>query len=174
MTAPEFSRPVPLARVRREPLREEIAASADERTALARRLDLVSLDRLSATVALARQGDGTILLTAAFAAEFVQSCVVTLDPVGGAVEERFALRYGPAEWAPDTIGEEDDEPAFEPLLGEAIDIGEAVAQELALALPPFPRAPGASVEAELGSNADAGPAEGPFAGLANLVERERR
>ena len=174
MTAPEFSRLVPLARLGREPLRQEIAASAEERAALARRLGLVSLERLSAIIDLARQGDGTILLTAAFVAEFVQSCVVTLDPVGGAVEERFALRYGPPELAPDTIGDEDDEPAFEPLIGDQIDIGEAVAQELALALPPFPRVLGASVEAELGSNADPAPADGPFAGLANLVGRGQR
>jgi hypothetical protein len=34
----------------------------------------------------------------------------------------------------------DQDPAFEPLEGEAIDIGEAIAQEFSLALPPFPRA----------------------------------
>lgn len=174
MTAPEFSRLVPLARLSREPLRYEIRATPDERAALAHRLDLVSLERLSATVELARQGDGTILLIAGFAAEFVQSCVITLDPIGGAVEQRFSLRYGPPEWQPNTIGDQEDEPAFEPLLGEGIDIGEAVAQELALALPPFPRAAGASVEAELGSKADPAPPKGPFAGLANLAGRVLR
>lgn len=173
MTAPEFSRLVPLARLARDPLRQEIAASADERAALARRLDLISLDHLSATVEVARQGDGTILLTAAIAAEFVQSCVVSLEPVGGAVEERFALRYGPPEREPDTIGKREGEPAFEPLCGEAIDIGEAVAQELALALPPFPRAAGVSVEGELGAKADPAPAQGPFAELARLARRGR-
>jgi hypothetical protein len=34
----------------------------------------------------------------------------------------------------------------EPFEGDAIDIGEAVAQQLALALDPYPRAPGASLE----------------------------
>ena len=38
--------------------------------------------------------------------------------------------------------------AFEPLVGEAIDIGEAVAQEFSLALPPFPRSPEIRVETE--------------------------
>ena len=37
----------------------------------------------------------------------------------------------------------EDEVAFEPLIGEAIDIGEAVAQEFSLALPRFPRSAGA-------------------------------
>lgn len=167
---PEFSRPVSLARLGREPLRQEIAANAEECAALARRLDLVSLDRLSAIVELARQGDGTILLTASFAADFVQSCVVTLDPVPGAVAETFALRYGPPEWEPETGGE-DDEPAFEPLSGNAIDIGEAVAQELALALPPFPRVAGTSIETEFGADAEERREPGLFAGLARLVGR---
>lgn len=165
--APEFSRPVPLARLGKEPLRQEIAASAEERSALARRLDLVSLDRLAAVVELARQGDGTILLTASLSAEFEQSCVVTLDPVAGRVAENFALRYGPPEREPETPGDE-DEPAFEPLAGDRIDIGEAVAQEFALALPPFPRVPGTSIETELGAAAEPPRDPGPFAGLSRL------
>lgn len=166
--ASEFSRLVAVVRMGREPLRQRIVASPEERAALARRLDLVRLDRLSAVVELARHGDGTILLTAEFAAAFEQSCVVTLDPVPGTIEESFALRYGPPEWEIEVAAEE-EEPAFEPLNGDTIDIGEAVAQELALALPPFPRASGVSVETELGPQTmDSGEDAGPFAGLARL------
>jgi uncharacterized metal-binding protein YceD (DUF177 family) len=165
----EFSRPVPAARVGKEPLRQEIAANEHERAALARRLDLVSLERFSASVELARQRDGTILLTAKFSAAFEQTCVVTLDPVAGVVSESFALRYGPPKWEADSP-EPDDEPAFEPLTGDTIDIGEAVAQELALALPPFPRAAGVSVESELGPEPDEAEAEpSPFAVLGRLA-----
>jgi len=168
--APEFSRLVPVARIGREALRQQIVASPDERAALARRLDLVTLDRLSAAVELARHGDGTILLTAEFAAAFEQSCVVTLDPVPGIVEECFALRYGPPEWETEVAAAEEEEPAFEPLNGDTIDIGEAVAQELALALPPFPRASGVSVETELGpQKTEAEEDAGPFAGLARRL-----
>lgn len=167
---PEFSRLVPLTRLGKEPLRQEIAANTEECTALARRLDLVALDRLSAEVELARQSDGTILLTASFSAEFAQSCVVTLDPVAGSVSETFALRYGPPEWEPEGGGDE-DEPAFEPLSDEVIDIGEAVAQELALALPPFPRIEGVSVESEIGPAAASEAEPGPFAALARLAGR---
>src|SRR4249919_541839 len=88
---PEFSRPVPLARLGAEPFRLEISASEAERAALARRFDLIALDRLSARVELVRMGKDRFVLHAAFAAEFVQSCVVTLDPVGGAVAEEFTL-----------------------------------------------------------------------------------
>ncbi|MGC2414018.1 MAG: DUF177 domain-containing protein, partial [Stellaceae bacterium] len=143
---PEFSRLVPLARLGAEPFRREIAATEAERAALARRFDLVALDRLSATVELVRQGKEMALLRATFAAEFVQSCVVTLDPVGGAVSEEFTLLYGPPEAEAEGGQSVEDELAFEPLVGNAIDIGEAVAQQFSLALPPFPRSPGASIE----------------------------
>jgi uncharacterized metal-binding protein YceD (DUF177 family) len=164
--APEFSRPVPLTRLGAGPFRQEISASEAERAALARRFGLISLARLSAAVELVREGGGTILLTAEFAGEFVQECVVTLEPVTGSVEAGFALRYGPPETEPEAGG--DDDSAFEPLSGETIDIGEAVAQEFSLSLPPFPRAPDAGVEADLEEpNGD-----GPFAGLARLAGRK--
>ncbi|HWB52313.1 MAG TPA: YceD family protein [Stellaceae bacterium] len=161
----EFSRLVPLARLGGEPFRQHIAANADERRALAQRFDLVSLDRLEADVALLRELAGTILLSASFAAEFAQQCIVTLDPVPGSVSEHFALRYGPPE-AEEALPTGEDDPAFEPLEGESIDIAEAVAQEFSLALPAFPRAPDAVVE----TAPEEEPVDSPFA----VLERLRR
>jgi len=166
---PEFSRPVSLARLGGEPFRQHIAAHPAERSALARRFALVSLDRLEAEVELVREPAGTFLLTAAFEAAFAQECIVTLDPVAGSITERFALRYGPQE-AEETTPAGDNDPAFEPLTGEMIDIGEAVAQEFSLALPPFPRAADAVIEVA----ADEPPDDGPFAALARFPRRERQ
>jgi uncharacterized metal-binding protein YceD (DUF177 family) len=160
----EFSRLVPLTRLGSEPFRQQITAEETERAALVRRFDLVSLDHLVADVELVREPGGTILLSAAFEATFAQECIVTLDPVAGSVTERFQLRYGPPD-ADAAAGE--DDPAFEPLYREAIDIGEAVAQEFSLALPPFPRAPDAVVEIGLGIEEE----ESPFAALARLPRR---
>jgi uncharacterized metal-binding protein YceD (DUF177 family) len=163
--APEFSRPVPLARLGPEPFRQEIVASEGERAALALRFELLSLGRLWATVELVRQGQQLVLLRAAFEAEFVQSCVVSLEPVGGAIAEPFTLVYGPPEAEDEAAATVGDEVAFEPLSGAAIDIGEAVAQEFALALPPFPRSADAAVEA------GPPPSEaGPFDLLSRLVD----
>jgi uncharacterized metal-binding protein YceD (DUF177 family) len=165
--APEFSRVVRLARLGTDPFRQELAASKAERTALARRFDLVSLDRLTAVVELVRQGPAMILLRASFAAEFVQSCVVTLDPVEGAVCESFALRYGPPEAEEEAgAGTAEDDIAFEPLVADFIDIGEAVAQEFSLVLPAFPRDPKASLEMDQPEVDD-----GPFTPLSRLANR---
>jgi uncharacterized metal-binding protein YceD (DUF177 family) len=158
--APEFSRPVSLARLGAAPFEQEIAATPEECAALAARFGLLGLDRLNARVVLERKPGDTIVLSAEWEAAFTQECVVSLDPVAGMACERFELRYGP----PDREGEDDAEaPAFEPLDGDAIDIGEAVAQEFSLSLPPFPHLPEAVLEIE-----EEAEDEGPFAVLGRL------
>jgi uncharacterized metal-binding protein YceD (DUF177 family) len=165
--APEFSRLVTLARLGSEPFRQRIAATAEERQNLAERLELSALDRLSAEVELRRKEGGVILLEAEFAAEFEQFCSVTLEPVRGALSYRFLLVYGSATDEGPEISLSGDEPAFEPLTGDTIDIGEAVAQELSLALPEFPRRPDASIDEFFSAD----PPDRPFASLARLGKR---
>ena len=77
--------------------RQRIEATAEERERLAARFDLVALDRLTATVTCAARTARSILLEAEFAAEFAQSCVVTLEPVADTVFGSFSLVYGPAD-----------------------------------------------------------------------------
>lgn len=162
--APEFSRLVELARLGARPFRQRIEATAEERERLSRRFGLISLEHVVAEVELRRQSPEVILLEAEFAAEFEQCCAVSLEPVRGAVSDRFSLVYGPAAEEEQEIALISDEPAFEPLDGNSIDIGEAVAQELSLALPIFPRDP----EARIDQAAMAEPLEGPFAMLARV------
>ena len=164
----EFSRQVLLARLGSEPFHQHIAASEVERDALARRFDLVSLDRLDAEVELVREPAGTILLSATFEAAFAQACIVTFDPVPGQIGECFQLRYGPPE-AEDEARAGDDGPTFEPLESDSIDIGEAVAQEFSLALPPFPRAADAVIEVGVPTEDEA---NSPFAALAKFRRGE--
>ncbi len=161
---PEFSRLVPLARLGQEGFHRRIEAVPDELERLSRRFGLIALDRLTAMVELRRQSAETILMEAAFEAEFVQSCVVTLEPVRGAIADRFTLVYGPADEAEGEVELAADAAAFEPLSGDAIDIGEAVAQELSLSLPLFPRGPEEMVDAAT----DEEPVRTPFAALARL------
>lgn len=172
---PEFSRPFPADQVGSREIVREIEASSAERAALAERLDLVALDSLSATLRLRRLPDGLIRLSGRFDADVVQSCVVTLAPVASHCAAAFTVRYGESA-APETLreievaAEGEDEP--EPLVGGEIDLGEAVVQQLAVSLDPYPRAPGAALPEELAG--DAGPAaageagRSPFAALAEL------
>jgi uncharacterized metal-binding protein YceD (DUF177 family) len=161
---PEFSRLVPLYRLGDTPFLQRIEATAEEREKLSRRFDLLALDRLVAEVELRRQSAELILLEAKFEAEFEQCCAITLEPVRGTVSDRFSLIYGPVPEKQEELLVSGDEPAFEPLQGDAIDIGEAVAQELSLALPVFPRDPDAVID----GIEPAEPLAGPFTALARL------
>ena len=181
--APEFSRPVPVDRLPDSGQHERIEADAAERAALARRFDIPEIVSLRAHAKLTRTDKGRgVVLEAAFEADVVQSCVVTLEPVPEHVAESFTIRYLPAERVAEweerhrRMGEEGelvDPDAPDPpetLSGNVIDVGEAVAEHLALALDPYPRAPGAAFEAP----ADQDPVEEPARPNPFAVLRGRR
>lgn len=144
---PEFSRIVDVTRLGHTAHAITIEANAAECAALARRFGLVSLDRLSAALTIQHHGDnGLIELSGRFFARLRQACVITLDPVPADIDQPIRLFYGEAAEIDGTIADplalEDD---AEPLDHGQIDCGEAVAQQLALALDPYPRAPGAKL-----------------------------
>ena len=153
---PEFSRPLRVADLGEDTTVRRIEADAGERSALAERFGLVALDSLSATVSLDTQpGRGIVRVHGKFSAEVVQTCVVTLEPLSTRLHTAFERLYGPEEDgseestsahdAPEhaVIAPDAEEPQ-QPLIDGAIDIGEAVAEQLAIELDPFPRAPGRS------------------------------
>jgi uncharacterized metal-binding protein YceD (DUF177 family) len=154
----------------------EIEANSKERAALARRLSLLSLDRLIATATIRRLDRGNALgLHVNFTADVVQSCVVTLDPVPARIEDSFDLVFVPEDEIPANESEvvltEDEVEPPEPLRDGKIDVGEAVAEHLALALEPYPRRPDVSAQDVLEASVGAEPeAEGPFAALRRLKE----
>jgi uncharacterized metal-binding protein YceD (DUF177 family) len=163
---PEFSRRIDGLRLAAGGETYEISAKPEERVGLARRFDLLSLDRLEAKVKLTPMAGGYYRLAAEFVAELVQACTITLEPVPGRVAESFTLTYGPAEEGGEIVLDGETEPV-EPLDDGMIDIGEAVAQQLSLVLDPFPRAPGVNIEIET-IVSDEPPSESPFAALARL------
>ena len=158
--APEFSRPVDVARLPQGEAVYDVAATPAERAALADRFGLLALDRLEAQVRLTRLAGGFLRLSAELSADVTQACVVTLEPVAAPVEDSFELLYGPADEGAKEVVLSGEVELVEPLADGLLDIGEAVAQQLSLALDPYPRAPGVVAEA---------PQEGlasPFAALA--------
>ncbi len=133
---------------------------------MAKRFDLPVLDRLEARVQLAPVAGGFYRLTATLEAELAQSCAVTLEPVPSKIEESFSLLYGVLADEKEVVLDGAAE-TVEPLEDGFIDIGEAVAQQLSLALDPFLRAPGAEAGNEI-SSGDEPPLDSPFAVLAKL------
>lgn len=165
----EFSRRFALDTIGTAPREVEVAATADERAALAKRFGLVALQHLAATATLV-QGALGVEANGRFEAGVIQACVVTGDPVAAAVADDFRLRFvDPALVASDADEIElsgADCDIMELDMG-AVDLGEAVAQSLALALDPFPRSAAAGAEEQRWS---AGPDAGPFASLKGLLK----
>lgn len=180
----EFSRVVEVGRIGEAGLHLDLEAGAAERVALAERFGLLGVESLVAQADLRLIG-GTddIRLRGSFAADVIQSCVVTLEPVPAHLAESFELVFSPRAAALDEEAGEEVQVAFdadgnlleeplEPLTGGRIDVGEAVAEQLALALDPYPRKPDALLPnrfaAPPGDGAGADRRESPFAVLQRL------
>ena len=170
--SPEFSRPVRLDTLGSAPRQMAIEADAAERAALAGRFGIVAIDRLSAEVALTRNGD-RIAASGTLSASVAQSCVATGEPVPESVDEAFRIEFRPQ---PARTSEEDEIELSEGELdvvfydGSAIDIGEAVAETLSLSLEPYPRSANAD-EALRQAGVKGEEEAGPFGALAALKDK---
>src|SRR5205807_2038914 len=147
----------------------DLAATPEECAALAQRFGLMSIERLAARVKLRRRrGKALLRLSGHFSADVTQNCVVTLGPVPGHVEGDFTVLYGDVDQGAEVLIDPQEEADFEPLPTGALDVGEIVAQEFALALDPYPRAPGAELPVAVPDGEPEAPPEHPFAVLAKL------
>lgn len=170
----EFSRVERLDTIGGEERQVTIAADADERAALAQRFGLVALDRLSADFAIRRDA-AAVIARGHVSAAVVQSCTVTGAPLTASVEEEVALRF--VEPSTGAGGDEEVELSGDALdtieiEGGGVDLGEAAAETMALALDPFPRSPDAAAvlkQAGVISEEEAG-AFGALAGLKAKLE----
>ena len=143
-----------------------IEADADERRRLAGRFGLVGIDRLEARFAVRREGDA-IVATGTVSADVTQSCSVTAEPLSTTVEEAVSLRFVEEFAEADDVELSEDALDTLPIEGGAIDVGEAAAETMALALDPFPRGPGAQ-QALRAAGVVGEEDVGPFAALSAL------
>ncbi len=155
---PELHRPVALDRVGPRGLTLDIEAKPEELPAIAARLRVLALAGLRCAFKLRRVGASTVEAEGVLRAQVTETCVVSLDPFDHDVQEAFTVHFVPS-------GAEDDDPDPEavdqiPYAGGAADLGEAAVEQLALALDPFPRKPGAVLPEEATAEASS-----PFAAL---------
>ena len=176
MSANECPRPERVDTIGTTPRAIEIAATSAECAALAHRFGLRRLDSLSATLRLWRDATGIIAQGQVHAA-VVQACVVTDDSVNAVIDEPMAVRFVSADaLAPSEEEVELSSDALDTILysGGVIDLGEAAAETMALALDPFPRASGAAAVLEAAgvvSEDRAAALDTPFGALAALKNK---
>ena len=163
----EFSRRIDIRNLPADPLRLE--ASADERAALAKRIGIEAVERLTAEVTLLPVG-GAIQVSGRIEAAVVQLCAISNDPLATRISEPMTLRFvrGITPHKPDEELEIDaeacDEIEFE---GTQFDLGEQIAQTLSLAIDPYATGPNAErVRDEVGLLTES--ANSPFAILSQI------
>ena len=148
----------------------DIKASVAECAALAQRFGLVKVNHLSARITLTRDGP-TVRAAGRINADIVQSCAVSAEDLAVRIHEPVALHFVPANSAPATDGEvELDAEQLDQIEmdGHLFDLGEALAQGLALAIDPYAEGPGAEEARREAGLLEPGD-EGPFAGLKALM-----
>ena len=149
-------------------LERRVEASVAECAALAAAFGLPAVLRLAGEFVLTPEAGGVFAATVRLAARVRQVCVVTLEEFEVELREEEELRFVPA-WAVKEGAEVELD--FETLEGpdeiiyggELIDLGAALAEQLALALDPYPRMPGV----EMPEVSDE-PEPHPFAALRRL------
>ena len=141
---PEFSRPERLDTIGERDRSVTFAATPEERRKLAARFAILSVDLLEAHFTIRRDTAG-IVAKGHVTAKVVQACSVTDEPLTATIDEPVALRFVDDFGAVDgEIELSDDALDTVPIDGGAVDLGEAAAETLALALDPFPRGPNAA------------------------------
>ena len=175
MTAPEFSRLERIDTIGEGEREVRVAATDEERAALSVRFGLKSIERLEGVFRLRRDAAG-VVARGQVRADLVQACVVTDEPMSVAIDEPVALRFVAGD---EPKGEEVElsEDALDTMTfdGAAVDLGEAAAETMALALDPFPRGPNAAAvlkEAGVISEEEAKPL-GALAGLKAALEKRQ-
>jgi len=176
---PEFSRTYRIDTLGSAPRQVTIEADEGERVALAARFNLVGIERIGAEAVLTRSGE-TIRARGTVSASVTQSCVATGEPVAQTVTEEFEIEFRPH---PESAGAEEEIELSEGEMdvvfydGAAVDLGEAVAETVSLALDPFPRSPQAEQalrDAGVRSEEEARAEASPFAALAALKDKDAR
>lgn len=168
----------------------KISPDEEQREALVRRLGVLDLTDLSASITLDFEG-GVVHASGQVRAEVTQECVVSMEPVKTTVEDEFEAWFADPGQAVSLakarheklygkggaevpILEEQDDP--EPIVDGMIDLGELATQFLSLAIPPYPHAEG--VEYEVGDDDPAAQPSGirknPFAALKDWKEKQEK
>ncbi len=169
--APEYSVPVDLREVNDVPL--TLVPDEAARRRLAGRFGISAIPAMEATVRLLREGD-RVTVTGRLVANVIQACRVSAEDFPVHIDEPVHLRFVPPvgeivlDEEIELTADACDEIEYE---GTAFDLGEALAQTLALAIDPFAEGPNAdSFRAEHGLTGET--TTGPFAALAALKKQD--
>lgn len=161
------------AEIAEDGLRERRAATAEELVEIARVLDVLSCEGVTADYVIRPIGQGRYRMKGEVTGHLTQACVVTLEPVAQPVQAAFDVEFWPDGTLP-AAGEDEVEvlssAEIEPIEHGRIDAGRIVFETLSASLDPYPRKPGAAFAGDTTDSLEAGK-ESPFAALKTLKDQ---
>jgi uncharacterized metal-binding protein YceD (DUF177 family) len=176
VTEPELSRLLVVDKISAGGVEEHIVARPSEREALAARFGLLDLPRLEAHLSALHAEGKMIAVKGTLVADVVQACVVTLEPLEAHISDTIDILFAPAAMlnvgANPPHADEVENEAPEPIVNGVIDLGELVAQHLAVALDPYPRKAGASLDGAK-AQTSGGASVSPFAKLKDMKAQKK-
>jgi len=146
-----FSYPVKVGHISANPVRIGLEASPEERLALAKVWNVLSVEKLTGQLQVTRWKRDGIKIKGQVKAAITQACVVTLAPVESVIDEEVEQIFVPegsklARPRTNDQGEivlDPDGPDLpDQFVGDTIDVGVVVAEFAALAIDPYPRSAG--------------------------------
>lgn len=147
-----------------------IEADEKQRAALAADHGLLSVERWRAELLVARWKRNGVRVSGHVEADITQECVVTLEPLPAHISEEVSALYFSEDSELGRLGfhtegeihldaEGPDSP--ESFSGDTIDVGALAEQVFGLAIDPYPRKEGVSVD-QAGEDDEAGDGSGPL------------
>jgi uncharacterized metal-binding protein YceD (DUF177 family) len=154
-----------------------LEVTAQDCAAIAKALDLLSLDSMRMDFKLHQSGRGRFKLKAHLVADVTQSCVLTLETIESKVDEQFTIEF----WPPEDVAQLELEAGEagmdvpldgpEPIVEGRIDVGQMAYEHFAAALDPYPRKPDVSFDwKDPKADPDSEDGNKPFAELARLKD----
>lgn len=145
-----------VARLPQKGLPVVIEADERQRAALAAEHDLLSVESYRAELLVASWKRNGVKVSGRVEADITQACIVTLDPVAAHIDEPVEALFLPEqsklgregfEGSGEIVLDADGPDSPETFSGDTIDVGALAEQFFGLAIDPYPRKPGASLDA---------------------------
>lgn len=147
-----------------------LAPDATRRQALAQELGIEALPRLDFSGNVRAIDGDAWAVEGQLSAHAVQPCVITLVPVGTDLGEKVRRVFSPHIALPESDEQEMPNDEVEPL-GQFIDLEAIMVEELALALPQYPRAGNAALDTPTDERSE--DTRKPFSGLGDLLKNKK-
>lgn len=166
--------PVNVARLPKSGMQVTIEADAGQLEALAAAHELQAVERFVAKLEVSTWKKGGVRVSGRVQANVVQECVVTLEPVTGAIDEEVSATFLPEgsrlvvpAWSAEgeilLDPEGDDSPEL--FSGDTVDVGQLAEEFFAMGIDPYPRKQGVALDTDGENDEKRGPLHDKLAAL---------